>query len=46
MKKFGLLFVGLSVTLAVSPPVRAQSLDPAFAPHTLYAPGIGYLALE
>ena len=46
MKKFGLLFVGLFVASAVSPPVRAQSLDPAFAPHTIYAAGLVYSALE
>jgi len=44
MNKVGLLFVGLFVALAVSPPVRAQSLDPAFAPHTIYAAGFVYLA--
>ena len=46
MKKFGLIFLVLFVAVAASPPVRAQSLDPAFAPHTIYAAGLVYSALE
>ena len=46
MKKLRLIFLGLFVALAASPPVRAQSLDPAFAPHTIYAAGVVFSALE